>query len=343
MGAWRVPVRASGALLLESKAVPAVPSAVTAAAAVFSRRRNAGGTRLVAGTVDGRILEVALDPVLRVVGETQLRGGPVFSLASTDAAGQGEAPSLFAGTAQRGVVDLSDGARRMEDLRGHTGWVRSLLALPEGRLLSVGCQWLRVWDATSGANCGVDAPQSRGDVLATALDPGGGHVLTASTDGTVRRWALGEAGFALSAEACLPLPARLDPRVRIKAASRRGGVGLADLTELVRVTAVAATCHAVYAGDNKGQLFTLHPTSLVSCFPCTQLPGPITSIAVDGDSLVVGGQFGVALFSSSPASAGEMQPASYAPDTPPCRCVAGVGNMRFAAGMQDGSIRLYQT
>ena len=360
-------MQAHGSSLVRvARVVPAVPSAVTTAV------RRVGGrglpARLVAGTVDGRVLHVDVDRAgtrMHVAGEAQLGGGPVFSLCCIPGRDGAAGESVFAGTARRGVVDLGG---RVEDLRGHTGWVRSLLSLEDGdRLLSVGCQWLRLWDARSGANCGMDVPQARGDVLATAVSVAAGQasVLTASTDATVRRFSLDSptGPLALSAEVHLPLPAHLAAAgtPSLRASGRRAPES--DLSELVRVGALGVTRNSVVAGDNKGQLFTLDPVSLDVRGPCLQLPGPITSIAVgddDGESLVVGGSFGLALvrarelgwalgppppnlpLANANADANDDDDDKEVDDEgkPGARCVVALGDGFFAAGMQDGALSL---
>jgi len=77
-------------------------------------------------------------------------------------------------------------------LRGPTGWVNALTALPDGRLASSSMDGsIRLWDPDTGADLGVlrghQAPVS---VLAASPD---GRLLSGSVDGTVRVWDL-EAG-----------------------------------------------------------------------------------------------------------------------------------------------------
>ena len=105
---------------------------------------------------------------------------------------------LAAGYGLPNVVRIWDLQRRAVDvvIRGHTNWVRALVSLPDGRLLSGSFdRTLKVWDeralsVRSGADCDTCATTLAGHtfwVSALAVLPDR-SVVSGSCDGTVRVW-----------------------------------------------------------------------------------------------------------------------------------------------------------
>jgi WD40 repeat protein len=86
------------------------------------------------------------------------------------------------------VWDLATGQETLT-LKGHTGWVRSVVFSPDGkRLASVSLdQTVNVWDAATGQETLTlkGHPQA---VNSVAFCPDGQRLASASSDGTVKVW-----------------------------------------------------------------------------------------------------------------------------------------------------------
>ena len=112
------------------------------------------------------------------------------------AAGYTDAPFTFDGGPS--LIRVWDLQRRTLDaeISGHADWVRALLALPDGRLLSGSDdKTVKVWSVPAAADalalCATSSAKLEGhtSTVATLARLPDGRVLSGSWDGTVRVWA----------------------------------------------------------------------------------------------------------------------------------------------------------
>jgi WD40 repeat protein len=102
------------------------------------------------------------------------------------------------------IWDTRDLAGRPRELRGHSGMVRRVTFLPDGRLASAGGSWLgsefgevKIWDLSTGR--WLDLLGHTNAVECVACSPDGRRLVTGSEDRTIKLWdtATGEEVFTL--------------------------------------------------------------------------------------------------------------------------------------------------
>ena len=257
---------------------------------------------------------------LQLHARHKVTGAPLFSLLSN-------AGWLLAGTAAKDVVRT-----RWSDLVGddaspcieracanHTGWVRALSA--DGHcVFSVGCNFVRCWDAETLAPLGQERLFS-GDVAALASV--GGVTYSGGADGSLR---------AYDADAARR------PAVRLRQSVER-----AHSDRLETLTACASM---LVSGGRDGALRVWQPSGLTLKHNVLDAHGAgslVQCLAACGDGVLLsGGSDGcVRRWQCTPGS-GVLKPAGVSAASSPVRALLNLADARcVVSGHQDGTLRVW--
>ena len=250
----------------------------------------------------------------------RLEGSPLFSLLSSDSGW------LLGGTAAKDVTrvrwsELAGGAappRVERACGGHTGWVRALSA-DASCVFSVGCNFVRCWDAEALAPLGQEALFS-GDVLALACL--GGVTYSGGADGSLRAYAV---------------DATQRPAIRLKQTVPRAHGD--------RLETLAVCGSKLVSGGRVGALRVWHPGTLALEHEVLAAHGAVVHCIAAGCGdgvLLSGGSDGcVRRWRRMPGS-GALEAAGVGVATSPVRSLLGPasGGCCFS-GHQDGTLRVW--
>jgi WD40 repeat protein len=250
----------------------------------------------------------------------RLEGAPLFSLLS-------DAGWLLAGTAAKDVVRMrwselaasAAAAPRVERAcSGHTGWVRALST--DGRcVFSVGCNFVRCWDAETLAPMGQERLFS-GDVSALACF--GGVAYSGGADGSLRAYAVDAAER---------------PAVRLKQtlASAHGD----------RVEALAVCSSRLVSCGRDGALRVWRPDTLALEHEVLSAHGAgsrVQCLATSGDGvLLTGGSDGCVQRWRCAADSGALEAAGVGATASGVRALLSFAGGGCISGHQDGTLRVW--
>ncbi|KAH7919036.1 WD40 repeat-like protein [Leucogyrophana mollusca] len=90
------------------------------------------------------------------------------------------------------VVDIATGESVLGPIKGHTGWVLSIVYSPDERLL-ITASWdksIRVWDSKTGVQVGKPILGHKSEVNCISITTDGQRIASVGWDGTIRVWNL---------------------------------------------------------------------------------------------------------------------------------------------------------
>jgi len=260
---------------------------------------------------------------LQLHSRHQLIGAPLFSLISN-------AGWLLAGTAAKDVLRLqwselvSDAASLRVERAGtrHTGWVRALVT--DGCcVFSVGCNFVRCWDAATLAPLGQERLFS-GDVSALACL--GGVTFSGGADGSLRAY---------------EVDAARRPAVRLRRTIDQAHSG--------RVEALTTCAAMVISGGRDGALRVWHPAGLALAHEVLNAHCANSRVqclaACDDGVLLSGGSDGCVRRWQCVPGSGILTLAGVGAASSPVRSLLSLSNAQRArvvvvSGHQDGAIRV---
>ena len=294
-----------------NSSVLALASHVDARLVVFLASTSADGSLA--------IWRCAAGGPLQLHSRHQLLGAPLFSLIST-------AGWLLAGTAAKDVLrlqwsELVDDAASLRVERAcanHTGWVRAL-STDGCWVFSVGCNFVRCWDAATLALLGQERLFS-GDV--TALACLGGATFSGGADGSLRSY---------------DVDAARRPAVRLRQSVERAH---SDRLEALTVSAAM-----LISGGRDGALRVWHPSELALAHEVLDAHGGSSRVqclaAGSNGAVLSGGSDGcVRRWQCTPGS-GVLEPAGVGAASSPVRSLLSLNSAGgVVSGHQDGTIRV---
>jgi WD40 repeat protein len=152
--------------------------------------RHAAAVEAVAWTTGGQVLSGSLDGTARLwdpVSGKCLATMPA-GIGTVSVAGSPDGRRLAVGGKDGVIYEYDTAGKELRQLKGHRGYVRAVVYLPDGRLASSADDGsIRLWG--EGTEPVATLTGHRGGVLALALADGQ-HLASAGRDGTVRLWVL---------------------------------------------------------------------------------------------------------------------------------------------------------
>jgi len=319
--AWRMP-RCCASLAAAHEAISAHSSSVLALAAHVDARL---GLLIASSGADGSLAVWRCSSPgepLQLHARCRLEGAPLFSLLS-------DAGWLLAGTAAKDVVRVcwselaasAAAAPRVERAcSGHTGWVRALST--DGRcVFSVGCNFVRCWDAETLAPMGQERLFS-GDVSALACF--GGVAYSGGADGSLRAYAVDAAER---------------PAVRLKQTVARAHGD--------RVEALAVCCSWLVSCGRDGALRVWRPDTLALEHEVLSAHGAGSRVqclagASGDDVLLSGGTDGCVRRWRCAQDTGALEAEEVGAASSGVRALLGLARGGCISGHQDGTLRVWR-
>ena len=293
----------------------------TSVLALASHADEKLGVFLVSSGADGCLAVWRWSPAgqLQLHARHRVAGAPLFSLLS-------HAGWLLAGTAAKDIVRL-----RWSDLVGdvaspcveracanHTGWVRAL-STDGCCVFSVGCNFVRCWDAETLAPLGQERLFS-GDVAALACV--GGVTYSGGADGSLRAY---------------DVDAARRPAVRLRQCVERAHSD--------RLETLAVCASMLVSGGRDGALRVWQPSGLTLKHQLLDAHGIgslVQCLAACGDGILLsGGSDGCVRRWRCTTGSGVLEPAGVSAASSPVRALLNLDDARgVVSGHQDGMLRV---